>query len=531
MGTGHPIGARKTVEAKSRAPTPESSTLDLEAVGCLTRQAIPSVPARRDCLNGVREATEDRIESEWPMSTLWSGRFGSEPDREVFAYGKSLQVDRRLLEDDITGSQAWAEALGRAGVLADGDVRAIVDGLEAIRTAVGDDPAQFDRATDEDIHSFVERELVERIGDAGRRLHTGRSRNEQVSVDFRLYLRRRIPDVQRAIARLVEALAHQAEAAGQAVMPSYTHLRRAQPVLVAHIWLSHAAAFRRDVDRLEAARAEADVMPLGSGAIAGTAYDIDVEFLATRLGFSRVTANSIDTSGDRDFVATFLYACSMAMVHLSRLAEDVIVFSSEEFGFLEIDDSVATGSSLMPQKKNPDPLELVRGKSGKAIGLLAGWLATMKSLPLGYNKDLQEDKAVAFEAEDMVIGCARTTATVVQTLGLRPDVARTAASGLLLATEVADYLVSRGLPFRTAHEVTGRIVRDLYAAGKTFGELSIDEWRRYHELFEAGILAAITPEAAVAARRTPQSTNPDAVARALADVKGWLAARPSSIES
>jgi argininosuccinate lyase len=457
------------------------------------------------------------------MSTLWSGRFSQEPDKEVFEYGKSLGVDRRLALDDITGSVAWAEALGRAGVLTPADVRRIVDGLRDVHALVTANPSVFDTAPDEDVHSFVERELVARIGDAGRRLHTGRSRNEQVSVDFRLYLRRRIPEVQRAIATLVAALAHQAQSAGSAVMPSYTHMRRAQPVLVAHVWLSHAAAFRRDVDRLDAARAEADVLPLGSGAVAGTAYDIDVQFLAERLGFSRVTANSIDTAGDRDFVATFLYASAMTMVHLSRLAEDLILFSSEEFGFIEIDDSVATGSSLMPQKKNPDPLELVRGKSGKAVGLLAGWLATMKGLPIGYNKDLQEDKAVAFEAEDMVMACARTTATVVRTLALRPQVARAAASGLLLATEVADFLVGKGLAFRTAHEVTGRIVRDLYGGGRDFGALSLADWRGYHELFDEGIFRAVTPDAAVAARRTPQSTNPAAVAAALEDVRLWTA--------
>ena len=459
------------------------------------------------------------------MSTLWSGRFASEPDKEVFDYGKSLGVDCRLVEDDITGSQAWAEALGRAGVLAPDAVTAIAKGLEDIRTHVRANPHVFAAATDEDVHSFVERELVDRIGDAGKRLHTGRSRNEQVSVDFRLYLRRRIPEVQKALAMLIDALAHQAAAAGAATMPSYTHLRRAQPVLVAHVWLSHAAVFRRDVERFDVARAEADIMPLGSGAIAGTAYDIDVTFLAQRLGFSRVTANSIDTSGDRDFVATFLYACSMAMVHISRLAEDLILFSSEEFGFIEIDDAVSTGSSLMPQKKNPDPLELVRGKSGKAVGLLTGWLTTMKGLPLGYNKDLQEDKAIAFEAEDLTIACARTTATVVRTLALRPAVTRAAASGLLLATEVADYLVGKGLAFRTAHEVTGRVVRDLYQAGKDFSTLTLEDWRRYHELFDEGIFKAITPEAAVAARRTPQSTNPEAVARALVDVQSWLSDR------
>jgi len=459
------------------------------------------------------------------MSTLWSGRFTVDPDAEVFEYGKSLPVDKRLVEDDITGSQAWAEALGRAGVLSTADASSIVSGLEAIRAAVRADPTMFDRADDEDVHAFVERELVARIGDAGKRLHTGRSRNEQVSLDFRLYLRRRTAVVQDAIATLIAALAHQAHEAGGAVMPSYTHMRRAQPVLVAHVWLAHAAVFRRDVERFARAREEADLMPLGSGAIAGTAYDIDVAFLAERLGFSRVTANSIDTSGDRDFVATFLYACAMTMVHLSRLAEDVILWSSEEFNFFEVHDSVATGSSLMPQKKNPDPLELVRGKAGKAVGQLTGWLTTLKGLPLGYNKDLQEDKAIAFEAEDMVIACARTTATFVRTLTLRPGPARTAASGLLLATEVADYLVGRGVPFRTAHEITGRIVRDVYEAGRDFSALSLADWRRYSDTFDDGIFKAITPDAAVAARLTPQSTNPAAVAAALADVDAWLRSR------
>jgi argininosuccinate lyase len=457
------------------------------------------------------------------MSTLWSGRFTELPDAEVFEYGRSLAVDRRLFDDDVEGSLAWAEALARAGVLSGADAKAIATGLEAVRVAVHADPSLLDRAEDEDVHSFVERELVHRIGDAGKRLHTGRSRNEQVSLDFRLYLRRRIPAVEAALRTLVDALASQADRAGAAVMPSYTHLRRAQPVLVAHVLLSHAAAFRRDVDRLAMARREADVMPLGSGAIAGTAYDIDVTFLTKRLGFARSAANSIDVSGDRDFVATFLYACAMAMVHLSRLAEDLILWSGEEFGFFEIHDSVATGSSLMPQKKNPDPLELVRGKTGKLVGLLTGWLTSMKGLPLGYNKDLQEDKGIAFEAEDTVIACVRTTATVVRTLTLRPEVARAAASGLLLATEVADFLVGRGVPFRTAHEVTGRIVRDLHAAGRDFTSLTIADWHQYDPRFDEGIMHAITPEAAVAARRTPQSTNPAAVAAALAETRAWLA--------
>jgi len=315
----------------------------------------------------------------------------------------------------------------------------------------------------------------------------------------------------------------QAERAGTAVMPSYTHLRRAQPVLVSHVWLAHAAAIRRDVERLGRAREEADALPLGSGAIAGTSYRVDTAWLADELGFSKVVANSIDSSGDRDFAASFLYACALAMVHLSRLAEDVVLFTSEEFGFFELADEVATGSSLMPQKKNPDPMELVRGKSGRALGLLMGWLAAMKGTPIGYNKDFQEDKAAVFDAEDTLGSCAAASTAVVGTLSPRIDRMRTAASGLLLATEVADYLVSRGVPFRTAHEITGRVVRDLYEAGKDFGALTLADWRRYDTRFDEGVFTALTPEAAVAARLTPQSTNPAQVATALADVKSWLA--------
>ncbi len=458
------------------------------------------------------------------MATLWSGRFAGAPDTDVFEFGKSLGIDRRLVEDDITGSQAWAEALARAGVLSAADARQIVGGLEAIRTAVREDPALIANAPDEDVHSFVERELVERIGEAGRRLHTGRSRNEQVSLDFRLYLRRRIPELQRGVAALVRAEVDQAARAGAAVMPSYTHLRRAQPVLVGHMWLAHAAAFRRDWARFDHARAECDAMPLGSGAVAGASYDIDTAFLAERLGFSRVVANSIDTSGDRDFVASFLYACAMTMTHLSRLAEDVIIFTSEEFGFFELADEVATGSSLMPQKKNPDPLELVRGKAGRAIGTLAGWLATLKGLPLGYNKDLQEDKALAFEAEDALAGCLASVASVVRTLAPHLERMHEAASGLLLATDVADFLVARGVPFRTAHEITGRIVRDLYAGGRDFASMSLADWQGYDARFDESVFAAITPEAAVAAKRTPQSTGPAAVAAALAEARQWLEA-------
>ena len=453
---------------------------------------------------------------------LWSGRFDSAPDPDAFDFGISFPFDRRLFEDDVVGSLAWAEALLACGALAEDDAASIRRGLTEILEEGRRDPSWVTGA-DEDVHSFVERQLIARVGDAGRRLHTGRSRNEQVSVDLRLYLRRRIPLLQSGLRDLVKAFADQAEAARDAVMPSYTHLRRAMPVLVAHFLLSHAAALRRDHDRLAAAAAEADALPLGSGAIAGTAYAIDVHRLASRLGFSRVVANSIDAAADRDFAATFVYACALAMVHLSRIAEDFILMTSEEFGFFELADRSATGSSMMPQKKNPDPLELVRGKAGRALGRLTGLLATMKSLPTGYNKDLQEDKEAVFDAEGTLAVSLVATRAVVTHLTLRADRTRLAASGLLLATDVADYLVARGVPFREAHSIVGAIVRDLLATGRSFDSLSPDEWRKFSDRFGEDVRAAVTPEASVQAKRTPQSTAPEAVRDALAETRRWLA--------
>ena len=452
---------------------------------------------------------------------LWSGRFDGAPDPAAFDFGVSFPFDRRLFEDDVTGSLAWAEALVRCGALSRADGDDIRDGLTAIRDQGRRDPAWVS-GPDEDVHSFVERQLVERIGDAGRRLHTGRSRNEQVSVDLRLYLKRRIPDLQGRIRGLVQALVDQAERAGDALMPSYTHMRRAMPVLVSHFLLSHAVALQRDHDRLTQAMEEADALPLGSGAIAGTGYAIDVSALAQRLGFARVVRNSMDASSDRDFAATFVYACAVAMVHLSRMAEDFILLTSEEFGFFELSDRSATGSSMMPQKKNPDPLELVRGKAGRTIGHLTGLLVTMKGLPTGYNKDLQEDKEPVFDAEDTLRRSVEATRAVVQYLALRPEHTRVAASGLLLATDVADYLVARGVTFRQAHEIVGGIVRQLLASGRDFAALSLEEWRQFSPHFSADIRDAITPEASVRARKTPQSTAPGAVAEVLAQTRNWL---------
>ena len=453
--------------------------------------------------------------------TLWSGRFDTAPDPAAFEFGISFGFDRALFEDDVIGSLAWAEALGAAGVLSGTDTQGIVAALHAILDE-GRRDAGFVTGPDEDVHSFVERKLVERIGDAGRRLHTGRSRNEQVSLDLRLYLRRRIPHLQQQVTALIAACADQAEQCAGALMPSYTHLRRAQPVLVAHFFLSHASALRRDHARLAAAADEADALTLGSGAVAGTSYPVDTARLARALGFSRVVPNSMDASSDRDFVASFLYSASLAMVHLSRMAEDLIIFTGEEHGFFELSDASATGSSMMPQKKNPDPLELVRGKTGRAVGRLTGWLVTMKGLPSGYNKDLQEDKEAVFDTEATLASSLRAAHAVVARLSTNQSRTARAASGLLLATDVADYLVARGVPFRRAHEVVGAMVRRLIAEGRDFSDLTMDEWKSASEMFGEDAPRAATALASVQARRTPQSTNPDAVRDALRECREWI---------
>ena len=421
----------------------------------------------------------------------------------------------------MAGSLAWARGLARAGVLSEADATSIAAALTRVLERGRAEPA-FVSGPDEDVHSFVERWLVQELGDAGKRLHTGRSRNEQVSVDLRLYLRRRIPLVQGAIARVAGALARQARSAADALMPAFTHFRPAQPVLVAHFLLAHAAPLRRDHQRLALARDEADALPLGSGAIAGTSYAIDVEAVARDLGFSRIVANSIDASSDRDFATTFVYGCAMTMVHLSRLAEDFIIFCGDDHRFFELSDALSTGSSMMPQKKNPDPLELVRGKTGRAIGHLMALMTTIKGLPSGYNKDLQEDKQAVFDAEDTLTGCLTVVESVVNGLTLNRQRTEAAASGLLLATDVADYLVGRGVPFRSAHEIVGAIVRKLVAEEREFGALTLQEWRAASDRFGDDIVGRVTPQMSVSAKRTPQSTSPAAVGAQLAELERWL---------
>ena len=452
---------------------------------------------------------------------LWSGRFANEPDAEVFDFQSSFRFDRVLFEDDIRGSLAWAEALTLAGALTPEDGATIRVGLESIQEQQKQDP-NFLSGSDEDVHSFVERKLIELIGDTGKRLHTGRSRNEQVSLDLRLYLKRRIPSVQQSIVDLVDVLVNKAEVLGSTLMPSYTHLRRAQPMLAAHFFLAHIAALRRDHRRFDVTLDETDACPLGSGAVVGTGYPINVHALAEKLGFSRIVENSLDATADRDFVSSMLHGSALIMVHLSRIAEDLIIFSGEEFGFFELSDQVTTGSSLMPQKKNPDPLELVRGKTGRTVGHVSGWLTSMKGLPSGYNKDLQEDKEALFDTERTVLGSLRAVKEVVKSIEIRSAVCEEASKGLLLATDVADYLVAQGVPFRTAHEVVGSIVQNLLSTGRDFGTLTLSDWKNYHNLFGDDIVDKITPQGSIRSRMTPQSTNPDAVRASLGRVKDWV---------
>ena len=452
---------------------------------------------------------------------LWSGRFDVEPNKALLAWGASFAFDKRLFEDDVAGSLAWAEALTRAGVLNAEESTAIRRGLNSILESGRANPA-FLTGPDEDIHSFVERVLIERIGEPGRRLHTGRSRNDQVGVDMRLYVRRRVPDIQKSLLAVIDALVTQASSAGDAVMPSYTHVRRAQPVLVAHYLLAHAFALRRDVDRFDAVRVEADAMPLGAGAIAGTNYAVDTKFLAQQLGFTKVVANSIDATSDRDYVSSFLHASALAMVHLSRLAEDVVLFTGEEFGFFVLSDAVATGSSLMPQKKNPDPMELVRGKSGRAIGHLTG----MADDDEGAAERVQQGPAGGQGGGVRQRGHAdgigrrgRHRGAHARRYRARPRAARRASCS---PPTWPTTWSSKGVAFRTAHEVVGGIVRELLKQGKEFETLTPAEWRAFNPAFGDDVMKVVTAQASVRAKKTPQSTNPDAVQAQLAEMAAWL---------
>jgi argininosuccinate lyase len=454
---------------------------------------------------------------------LWGGRFSGEVDAEFARFNRSFGFDRRLLEADIEGSLAQAEALQGAGLLSADEAGRIGEGLNEIRRRARAGAAYLDSRDAEDVHSFVEAELVGLIGDAGYKLHTGRSRNDQVATDLRLFLRGEIDRTREILGGLKRALIGLAEANRDAVLPGYTHMQRAQPVLFAHYLLAYFEMFRRDGERLADVRRRVNLLPLGAGALAGTGFAIDREAMARRLGFDGLCENSLDAVSDRDFVIEFVAAAAIAMVHLSRLAEDFIIYSTTEFGFVELSDAVSTGSSLMPQKKNPDSLELIRGKAGRVFGHHAGLLAMMKGLPLAYNKDMQEDKEALFDSIDALQGSLRVMTTVLGNTRLNGERTREALThGFMNATDLADYLVRRGLEFRRAHEVVGRAVAYAIGHGKALEQLSLDEFKQFSPLFEADLYAALTLESSLANKPARGGTSPERVAEALARAKAEL---------
>jgi len=418
---------------------------------------------------------------------LWGGRFEGKIDPEFAEFNNSYRFDRRLFESDVAASIAYCEALVNAGVVNTDEGAQIKTALDTILKSGADE-----NHSAEDVHSFVEARLIEMIGDVGRKLHTGRSRNDQVATDFRLWLRSSIDELMQSLREAQSSLLDFAEANRDVVIPGYTHLQRAQPVLLAHWCLAYVEMLGRDRERLREVRRRVNVLPLGSAALAGTSFPIDREALASALGFEGVSRNSLDAVSDRDFCVEFLSACALIMVHLSRLAEDIILYATSEFGFIELGDAIATGSSLMPQKKNPDSMELVRGKAGRVFGDLMALLTTLKGLPLAYNKDMQEDKEAVFDAFDTVSSSLAVTATVLRNVTINRERARVAASsGYMNATELADYLVRKGMPFREAHEVVGKIVTKAIASGK---ELEGMDLSQFSELISEDVHEALSLE-------------------------------------
>ena len=431
---------------------------------------------------------------------LWSGRFGKETDALVNDFNASIQFDQRLYKEDITGSLAHAKMLGDCGIISQEDVTAITEGLKGILADVEAGKVEF-TADNEDIHMNVEALLTARIGDAGKRLHTARSRNDQVALDFRMYVREQIPVIVDQLLELETVLCKQAKQYQTAVMPGYTHLQRAQPISFAQHLMAYANMFSRDVTRLEDCAKRLNECPLGSGALAGTTYPIDRWETAQDLGFDAPMSNSLDGVSDRDYALELMSALSILMMHLSRFSEEVILWCSWEFKFIELDDGYATGSSIMPQKKNPDVAELVRGKTGRVYGDLMSLLTAMKGLPLAYNKDMQEDKEPVFDAIDTVEMCLPVFAAMIDTMRVLPDNMRKAAGkGFINATDCADYLTKKGMPFRDAYTVTGKLVAACTAQGKTLEELTLDELKAVSDLFDGDVYEAIKLENCMALR-------------------------------
>jgi len=450
--------------------------------------------------------------------TLWGGRFSGKLDPAAWRVNTSLPFDQRLALQDVRGSLAWAQALEKANVLTRAESTQICAGLNAIRGEFESQEFAF-QESDEDIHTAVERRLGELIGPVAGKLHTGRSRNDQVATDLRLWLLEAIQTLDAAVRDLQTALVERAESDFDILLPGYTHLQRAQPILLGHWWLSHFWPLQRDRERLLQVRERTAVLPLGSGALAGTSFPVDRTALAAGLGFSHPSPNSLDAVSDRDFAAEFLFCTALTGIHLSKLAEAVVLFSSAEFGYFELSDAFSTGSSLMPQKKNPDVFELARGKAGTLLGYLTGLMTALKGLPSAYDKDLQEDKVPVFNAYDTLTAILPVLAGALRTLSLHPERMRAAIDPGMLATDLADYLVQKGIPFRQAHALAGQAVQLAGEQGKTLDTLTLEEFLSLDPAFDSGVYAVLDPQRSVARRNVVGGTAPKAVQTQLKNAK------------
>ena len=459
------------------------------------------------------------------MAQLWGGRFTKQTDQLVFDFNASITFDKRLFHEDVTGSIVHATMLAKQGILTEEEKKSIIEGLTGILEDVDAGKLTIDE-TQEDIHSFVEATLIDRIGDAGKKLHTGRSRNDQVATDIRLWLRDEIDLILSEITRLQKGLLEQAERESDTIMPGFTHLQTAQPVTFGHHLLAWFEMLSRDYERLVDCRKRANRMPLGSAALAGTTYPIDREYTAQLLGFDAVGGNSLDGVSDRDFAIEFCAAASIAMMHLSRFSEELVLWTSAQFQFIDLPDRFCTGSSIMPQKKNPDVPELVRGKSGRVFGALMGLLTLMKGQPLAYNKDNQEDKEPLFDAADTLRDSLRAFADMIPAIKPKHAIMREAAlRGFSTATDLADYLVRRGLPFRDCHEIVGHAVKYGVDTGKDLAEMSLEELRQFSDQIEQDVFAVLTLEGSVNARNHVGGTAPAQVKAAVARGQALLASR------
>ena len=456
---------------------------------------------------------------------LWGGRFEREPNAQFDDFQRSFTFDKRLLPYEIAVDRSWAKALEPIGIFTAAEVKQTLAALDKIAERAKNDSAWFEKlgAGAEDVHHFVQKALVEELGPLGWKLHTGRSRNELVATDFRLFVIEAVFQLQKSLEALLGALLTQAKANLNVPMAGMTHMQHAQPILLSHFLLAHSEGFTRDVTRLQHAAASADACPMGSGALAGNSFVIDRNAIARELGFSRITANSLDAVSDRDFALDYLFALTGIATHLSRLAEDFVIFASQEFSHVTLPDEYSTGSSLMPQKKNPDAWELLRGKTGRITGALLGLLTTLKGLPTSYQRDLQEDKEALFAAHDQVSDMLSVAAGAVRTTKFNADRLRAGASNpALLATEAADYLVRKGMPFRQAHDIVGKVLREAEKQGVSFTAVPLEELKQISSAFDTDFAASLSVDAALSAKKVPGGTAPDAVRAAIEDLEARL---------